>query len=140
MHSHLLREIAKIGIGLFLADLVSVVLLGSAGFFPLTMLGVTWTADAIGPIAVFDFAVIVLLAHYAWNTRSPIRSSSERGILLFAGIVFLAVAVAHLARLMFGVSIFVGGYEVPLWLSWIGVAVTAYLSYASFHFARRIHA
>jgi hypothetical protein len=29
---------------------------------------------------------------------------------------------------------------VPVWLSWVGVAATAYLSYASFHFAfRRSH-
>ncbi len=136
MHTKL-REIAKIGTGLFLADLVGVLWFGTAGFFPLTMLGVTWTASAILPIALFDVAVILLLAHWGWNMKLPIASPSERALLLVAGTVFLAVALVHLARLAFGWEVALGDFAVPLWLSWIGVGVTGYLSYSSYHFALR---
>ena len=29
-------------------------------------------------------------------------------------------------------------WEVPVWLSWIGTLITAYLSYMSFHLAARV--
>jgi hypothetical protein len=136
MH-HFLRELAKIAVGLFIADLVGVIWFGAAGFFPLTILGVTWTASSILPIAVFDAAVILLLIHLGWNTKLPVRSPSERGLLSSAGAIFLAVALIHLARLAFGWSVALGSFAVPLWLSWVGVIVAGYLSYASFHFAFR---
>ena len=131
------RDIAKVAVGLVAADFISVIWLGTAGYFPLTILGVTWTADSILPIAVFDLGLIILLAHYAWGTRLPVRSPSERGLLMSAGTVFLVVGMLHLLRLAFGWSVILGGFAVPLWLSWVGIAVTAYLSYSSFHFALR---
>lgn len=134
---HILREIAKIAIGLFIADLFCVVWLGAAGFFPLTMLGATWTASSALPVALFDMAVILLLAHYGWHTRLPVRAPSERTLLSIAGSVFLVVALVHFLRIVFGWSLVLGDFGIPLWLSWIGVAVTAYLSYSSFHFAFR---
>ena len=136
MHN-MLRDLAKVGVGVFVADLASVIWLGAAGFFPLTVLGVTWTADAILPIAAFDIGIILLLIHIGWNTRGPVRSPSERTLLIAAGIVFLVVALAHLARLAFGLDLALGDFAVPLWLSWFGVVVAGYLSYSSFHFAMR---
>ncbi len=137
MRHQTLREIAKIGTGLVVADLVSVIWFSSAGFFPLTVLGVTWTASAIAPIVVFDLALIILLAHYGWSMRLPITSPSERVLLSLAGVIFLVVALAHLLRIAFNWKLLLGGAVVPLWLSWVGVLIAAYLSYSSFHFARR---
>lgn len=132
----LLREIAKIGVGLFLADFLSVLWLGSYGFFPLTILGVTWTSSSILPIAALDVGLIILLAHFAWRTRLP-ASPSEKTLLRAAGLIFLIVCLAHLARLAFGFDILLGDFAVPMWLSWAGVVIAAYLSYSSFHFAHR---
>ena len=131
------RDIAKVLVGLVLADLISVLFFGNAGLFPLTILGVTWTSAAIVPIIVFDVAIILLLAHYGWSMKLPISSPSERTLLIIAGIVFLVVALAHLARLAFGLNIALGDFAVPLWLSWVGFLIAGYLSYASFHFALR---
>ncbi len=131
------RDIAKVGVGLFAADLVSVIWLGTAGFFPLTVLGVTWGMDSIVPIAVFDIAVIVLLVHWGWHTKVPVRSPSEHRLLQIAGLIFLIIALMHLLRLAFGWQLILGSFEVPLWLSWFGVIVAGYLSYGSFHFAGR---
>lgn len=132
-----LREIAKIGVGLVAADLVAVLWFSTNGFFPLTVLGVTWGASAIVPIVVFDLALILLLVHYGWSMRLPINSPSERVLLLLAGAIFLIVMLAHLARIAFNVRVILGGAIVPMWLSWVGIAIAAYLSYSSFHFALR---
>ncbi len=135
MNHHTLREIAKVGVGLVIADILCGLWLSTSSLLPVTILGVSWSADAIGPAIVFDIALILLLAHYAWNMRLPISSPSERTLLRLAGAVFLIVALAHLARIMFDANIILGGFAIPFWLSWVGVLVTAYLSYASFHFA-----
>lgn len=132
-----LRDVAKIGIGLLVADLICVIWFGTAGFFPLTILGVTWTQSAILPVAVLDVALIILLVHFGWNTKLAVNSPSERNLLTFAGLVFLAVALLHLLRLAFGWSLVLGAFAIPLWLSWLGFFIAGYLSYSSFHFARR---
>lgn len=137
MHHHILREISKVGVGLLIADLASVIWFGAAGFFPLTILGVTWGTTAIVPIIVFDVALILLLAHYGWHTALPVRSPSERNLLRIAGLVFLIVSLLHLTRIAFGWELIIGTAVVPLWLSWVAVLLPAYLSYSSFHFAHR---
>jgi hypothetical protein len=136
MHHHMLRELAKVGTGLVLADLISVLWLSSAGLFPLSILGVEWTGAMVPEILVFDAGLLVLLIHFGWNMRLPVSSPSERTLLYFGGFLFLAVAVGHFLRLTFGWSLILGGFAVPLWVSWMGVAATLYLSYSCFHFAR----
>ncbi len=136
MH-RMLRDLAKVGVGLVLADIFSALWLDGSGFFPLTILGTTWTAAAVMPIVVFDTAVILLLIHYGWNTKLPLRSPAERTLLVVAGSIFLIVALLHLARLAFGWNLVLGDFVVPLWLSWFGFLITLYLSYSSFHFAFR---
>lgn len=135
MTHHKLREIAKVGSGLVLADIISVFWFSAAGLLPITILGVTWTASALPEILVFDIALLLLLVHYGWSMRMPISSPSERTLLVVAGLIFLVVALVHLARLAFGIDLILGDFNVPTWLSWIGVLFAGYLSYASFHFA-----
>ncbi len=135
MKHQTLREIAKVGVGLFIADVVCGLWLSSAGLLPISILGVSWGASAIMPGVIFDLAVILLLSHYAWNMRLPISSPSERGLLKLAGLIFLIVALVHLMRLMFGWNLIIDTVVVPLWLSWFGVIIPGYLSYTSFHFA-----
>lgn len=135
MH-HTLREMAKVGVGLVIADIVCGLWLSSAGFFPLVLLGVTWTSSMIVPGVIFDLVLILLLAHYGWNMKLPIESPSQRTLLTLVGIIFLIVALAHLIRIAFGLSFIVDSEVLPISLSWFGVVVAGYLSYASFHFAR----
>ncbi len=135
MKHHAMREIAKVGVGLAIADLLSVLWFSSAGFFPLTILGITWSTSAVVPIVIFDLALILLLAHYGWSMRLPIESPTERGLLKLAGFIFLVVSLLHLLRIAFGWDLILGGVTIPIWLSWLGVLVPGYLSYSSFHFA-----
>ena len=46
-----------------------------------------------------------------------------RAYLLVSGLVFGAVTVAHILRLAYGWQAQIGGWTVPLALSWLGVIV-----------------
>src|SRR6185503_3820156 len=135
MQQHTLREIAKVGVGFVIADILCGVWLSSAGLLPITLLGISWGPNTIVPGIIFDLTLILLLAHYGWNMRLPITSPTERGLLKLVGVVFLIVAILHLLRIVFGWNLILGEVNIPIWLSWIGIFVPGYLSYSSFHFA-----
>jgi len=42
-------------------------------------------------------------------------------------IIFFAVAMLHLLRIILGWSALIGGWAVPVWLSWLAIAVSAVL-------------
>ena len=48
------------------------------------------------------------------------------------GIIFAVVAVGHVLRLINGLSITVGTWSVPMWLSVVAAVVLGYLSYTAF--------
>ena len=62
---------------------------------------------------------------------------SEKMFSLIVGIVFLFIALCHLARVVFGVSFVVQDFSVPMWASAVAVIIAAYLSYEGFHFSRK---
>lgn len=137
MKHHPLKEVAKVGVGLVLADIISIAWFSVAGLLPMSLLGVTWTASMMPEALVFDVALLVVLVHFAWNVKMPINSPSERSLLYATGIIFLFVAIVHLVRIAFGFPLALGTVVVPMWVSWVGVIVAGYLSYASFHFSLR---
>ena len=139
MNYHYIREAAKVGVGLVLADLISVFWFSGIGWFPVTVIGITWTADMAPVIAVFDIALLIILSHHAWHLKLPVSSPSEKNLLMASAVLFLIVAGAHLARLLFGADLILGDFLIPKWLSWFGLAVTGYLSYSCFHFALKKH-
>jgi hypothetical protein len=53
-------------------------------------------------------------------------------LLQVTGTIFALIALVHLWRALQGWPANIGGWDVPLWLSWIAVVVAGYLSYASF--------
>ncbi|MBU0750472.1 hypothetical protein KKH15_03060 [Patescibacteria group bacterium] len=135
MKRHTLREVAKVGVGLITADLLSVLWFSGAGFFPLTVLGITWSESTIIPIIIVDLVLIALLAHFSWNMKFPVSSPKEKTLLLIVGAAFLIIALLHLVRIAFGWELVLSAVSVPVWVSWLGVAIPGYLSYSCFHFA-----
>lgn len=135
-HRHL-QDIAKFAAGLVTFDLLTLIWYAQNGRFPMHVLGMKFTSDIVVPGIIFDIALILILVHYGWHL-GKIPRMRERSYLLVAGIVFGVVAAAHLLRLFSGTDLVVGDWAVPLWLSWIGVAVTTYLAYSSFTFAARM--
>jgi hypothetical protein len=135
MSHHFLRDLAKVGVGLVIADLLSVIWLATTGLLPVTILGVSWSTDMIPAVVVFDAALLVCFAHLGWNVRMPVTSPSERTLLLATGTIFLCVAVLHFLRLVFSLPLALGDFMIPLWLSWLGFAITLYFAYSNFHYA-----
>jgi hypothetical protein len=60
---------------------------------------------------------------------------SEHAFSLTAGIIFLLIALGHLARIVLGLPV-VQGWSVPVWARVVALVVTAFLSYEGFRFAR----
>ena len=53
-----------------------------------------------------------------------------------SGVLFSLVALAHLLRIVYGMSIQVDEYVVPMLVSWIGLAVPAGLAFWAFRITR----
>lgn len=137
MKHHTMRELAKIGVGIMIADVISLLWFSGTGYLPMTVLGITWTSQAVLPALIFDIAIIILLAHFGWNMKLPIQSPTERTLLRLVGLIFLIIALVHLLRLAFGWNLIVGEANIPMWLSWLGVIIPAYLSYCAFRFSTK---
>jgi hypothetical protein len=52
----------------------------------------------------------------------------QKVALYTSGVVFAAVAVAHVVRLTTGIEIVVGGVIVPVWVSFLGALIAALLA------------
>jgi hypothetical protein len=61
-----------------------------------------------------------------------------RSYLLVSGILFGAVALAHLLRLIYAWPVQLGGETVPLWISVIGIVVAGALCAWAFALAREV--
>lgn len=48
---------------------------------------------------------------------------------LISGIIFLAIALLHAARIVYSWDAVIGGWTVPLWLSWVALVISGYLAY-----------
>jgi hypothetical protein len=56
---------------------------------------------------------------------------------LLAGVIFAIVALAHLLRIFTAWAIVIDNWTVPMWLSWIALAVAGGLSYFGFSLVPR---
>ena len=56
--------------------------------------------------------------------------------ILLTGIVFTAVALLHLLRIISGESVIIGGWELPIAFNWVGMVITGFLAYHGFRFFR----
>ncbi len=61
---------------------------------------------------------------------------TQRTFSLVTAMLFLLIALLHAVRLLRGWQITIEGAVVPLWESWIGLAITGYLAWQGFRLAR----
>ncbi len=132
-----LHDLAKIGAGLVAADFVALWWLSTLPSLPRAFLGLGLSSEMIIPAMVVDIFVFIMLVHYGWHIGT-IPHMKERMYLVLSGAIFTVVTLAHLSRVIFSGDLGIFGWEVPIFLSWIGVAVAAYLAYSSFYFAARV--
>ena len=60
-----------------------------------------------------------------------------RTYALTTGLIFLIIALLHLARLIFGWEAIIGGWAVPNWVSVVALLVAAYLGYEGLKLTRK---
>ena len=53
-----------------------------------------------------------------------------------AGVIFAVIAVLHLLRILLGWEAIIGGWHVPVWLSWLALVVSGVLAYTAFTLRR----
>lgn len=57
-------------------------------------------------------------------------------ITTIAGVLFLLIATFHFLRSIWQLPATIGGWEVPLWVSWIATVAGVYLAWLLFHMDR----
>ena len=62
---------------------------------------------------------------------------SQHVFSLVAAVIFALVALAHIARMVFGASFVVYDFFIPMWTSGIAVVVAGYLAYELFRLAKK---
>jgi hypothetical protein len=62
---------------------------------------------------------------------------NRRSYCVVTGIIFVAIALAHLLRIFYGWRVLIGVTLVPGWISWIALIVAGYLGYEGIRLARR---
>ena len=50
---------------------------------------------------------------------------------VYTGILFVIVAAGHALRIFLNWGIVIGGWAVPMWLSWVALIVTGYFVYTA---------
>lgn len=54
---------------------------------------------------------------------------SNKAYLSLSGLIFLIIAVLHLLRAVYGWEAAIGGWMVPMWISWVALVVSGYLAW-----------
>ena len=63
---------------------------------------------------------------------------TQRTFFLIAAAMFSLIALGHAIRLLFGWHVTVENVVVPVWVSWIALAIAGYLAYQGFRLGRHI--
>jgi hypothetical protein len=61
----------------------------------------------------------------------------QKTFSMLAGAIFALVALLHALRIYMGWPILIGGWNAPMWLSWIGLVLAGGLSYFGLSLATR---
>ena len=61
---------------------------------------------------------------------------SQKTFLKVTSAIFGLIALLHLARVVWGWPAEIGGWTVPMWLSWVALLVGWYLSYWGFKLSK----
>jgi len=61
---------------------------------------------------------------------------NQKSFARVAGMIFTLVAVLHLVRILLRWDAVIGGWDVPLWLSWVALALSSFLGYTAFKLSR----
>ena len=61
---------------------------------------------------------------------------TQRTFAFVTAILFSLIALLHAVRLLRGWHVTIGDIVVPVWVSWIGLVIAAYLAYEGFRLSK----
>ena len=61
---------------------------------------------------------------------------SQKTFIRLAGVIFAVIALLHGLRLLLGWHAVIGTWQVPVWVSWLALAVSGVLAAAAFRFGK----
>ena len=79
------------------------------------------------------------MEHYGAASMRPKnrgKQMKQKTFTLTVGMVFVIVAALHVLRLVLGWQAVIGNWNVPLWISWLAIAVSGCLAYTAFTLGR----
>ena len=62
---------------------------------------------------------------------------TQRTFSLVIAVLFSLVALLHAVRLLRGWQVTIDGAVMPVWISWLGLVIAAYLAYQGFLLSKR---
>ena len=62
-----------------------------------------------------------------------------RNYVIVSSVLFALVAVVHLVRIVGQWAIVIDGWAVPMWVSFVGLAITGLLSFLGFRALQQMH-
>ena len=57
---------------------------------------------------------------------------NNKSYLSVSGLIFLIIAVLHVLRIVYGWEAVIGGWMLPMWLSWASLVIAGYLSWSAY--------
>ena len=54
---------------------------------------------------------------------------SLKNYFLLTGLIFMIIAILHLARIILGWEAAIAGWSMPMWVSWLAVVIAGFLAY-----------
>lgn len=60
----------------------------------------------------------------------------QKTFIQTSGAIFAVVAVVHLSRLVLGWQVTLGNWQVPMWMSLVGIVVGGYLAYNAYRISK----
>ena len=62
---------------------------------------------------------------------------NRKNYFFVTAVVFAVIGLFHLLRIVIGWEAVVAGWVVPIWISWIGLVVTAVFAFFGFTYGRK---
>jgi len=62
---------------------------------------------------------------------------STKPYLQISGMLFTLVSIAHLVRIVLALPVLIDSYALPMWVSWLGTIVPAFLAYSALRLLAR---
>jgi len=61
---------------------------------------------------------------------------NQKTFSLVAGIIFLVIGFLHVARIIFVWEVIMGGWQVPMWVSWPAAVAGLYLGFQGVRYGK----